>query len=579
MSNETDPTPSTPTRPDALNPSGLIYSAINDKNNTYPEAIGDPSDDVLLEVFNMYATETGYKDAEITTSELDIMRRCYVTDVVNHKMGLFKGHIVETKTNDGGVSEHVNVPVFIKRVTLNQKEQVKIKACIKREKVYYGVLSEKSTSNEICKLKVAFVVKYPSASAVGVFVISEYCEGHTIKDFVIDVFPFLTVDPSETVKTIARKYATKFLIRLAKELLEIILWIHSNGYIYMDIKPDNFIVGVVEYPTTDEMWSSLFSMPRILRAIDFGALQKFNLEVNIYTTNISLEDPVTRSYIATKDKMGNQFFLKQPVGHPPLPPYKIRSTDYNNKIKQDNIFPSEKTLTFKEEKMNSFFSSLFIESFLMRRPIRIVQALYSDVHGAWLMILALIWYCAPYYNTLLIKFILLLRGMIVNDSAGSVKGQWIDDTFCTERVVPYLQTLYTLTEKEDDVLLAIDNTAEEARIEGLERDINRITQEISDGEREKVNISTRFQEITKTNQAREIEVKKFNIEIDKIKKDYVHTAQLHGEIANEFKETLLGGSKTRRKTTRRKTTRRKTTRRKTTRIRIRELKNKKKNNI
>ena len=91
-------------------------------------------------------------------------------------------------------------------------------------------------------MKVAFVVKYPLASAVGVFVISEYCEGHTIKDFVINVFPFSTVDPSETVKTIARKYATKFLIRLAKELLEIILWIHSNGYIYMDIKPDNFIV-------------------------------------------------------------------------------------------------------------------------------------------------------------------------------------------------------------------------------------------------------------------------------------------------------------------------------------------------
>jgi hypothetical protein len=574
MSNETDPTPSTPTRPDALNPRGLIDSAINDY---YPEAIGDPSDDVLLEVFNMYATETGYKDAEITTSELDIMRRCYVTDVVNHKMGLFKGHIVETKTNDGGVSEHVNVPIFIKRVTLNQKEQVKIKACIKREKVYYGVLSEKSTSNEICKLKVAFVVMYPLASAVGVFVISEYCEGHTIKDFVIDVFPFSTVDPSETVKTIARKYATKFLIRLAKELLEIILWIHSNGYIYMDIKPDNFIVGVVEYPTTDEMWSSLFSMPRILRAIDFGALQQFDLKVDIYTTNISLKDPITRSYIAGKD---NQIFLGQPVGHPPLPPYKIRSTDYNNKIKQDNIFPSEKTLKFDKLNMNFFFSSRFIELFIEgRRSIKIVQALYSDVHGAWLMILALIWYCAPYYNTLLIKFILLLRGMIVNDSAGSVKGQWIDDTFCTKRVVPYLQTLYTLTEKGNDVLLAIDNTAEEARIEGLERDIDRITQEISDGEREKVNISTRFQEITKTNQARETEVKKFNIEIDKIKKYYVHTAPLHGEIADAFEGKLLGGSKTRRKTTRRKTTRRKTTRRKTTRIRIRELKNKKKNNI
>jgi serine/threonine protein kinase len=568
MSDETDPTPSTPTRPDALNPSGLIYSAIN---SNYPEAIKDPSDDVLLKVFNMYATKTGYEDAKITTSELDIIRRCYVTDHVNVKLGLFKGHIVETKTNDDGVSEHVNVPVFIKRVTLKQDDKEKIEACIKREKVYYGVLSEKSTHNEICKLKVAFVLMYPSASVVCVFVISEYCEGRTIKDFVINVFPFLTVDPSDVVKTIARKYATKFLIRLAKELLEIILWIHSNGYIYMDIKPDNFIVGVVEYPTTDEMWSSLFSMPRILRAIDFGALQQFNLEVDIHT-DISLKNPVTRSFIAE-----HQLFLGQPVGPFPLPPYKIRSTDYNNTIKQDNIIPSdyESKLTFKKDNMNVFFSSRFIE----KRSMKIVQALYSDVHGAWLMILSLIWYCAPYYNTLLIKFILLLRGMIVNDTAGSVKLEWIDDTFCTDRVVPYLQTLYTLTEKGDEVLLAIDNTAEEARIEGLQRNINRITQEISDGETEKVNISTRFQEITKTNQARETEVNKNKIEIDNIKKYNVHTQPLYREIADAFEGTLLGGSKTRRITKKRRTTRRKTTRRKTTRIRIRELKNKKKNNI
>jgi len=565
MSDETAPTPLTPTRPDALDPSGLIYAAIN---NLHPEATQNPSDDVLLEVFNKYGTETRYEDAKITTSELDIMRRCYVTEGVNVKLGLFKGYIVETKTNDVGVNEHVNVPIFIKRVTLKQDDKAKIEACIKREKVDYGILSEKSTHNEICKLKVAFVVKMYQ-QLVGVFVISEYCEGRNIKDFVMDVFPFSIVDPSDVVKTIARKYATKFLIRLAKELLEIILWIHSNGYIYMDIKPDNFIVGVVEYPTTDEMWTSLFSMPRILRAIDFGALQQFNLEVSIYDTNISLKDPVTRSYIV---KPKDPTFFKQPIGSGPLPPYTIRSTDYNNRIKQDNIFPSDykNKLTFNPKKMNIYFSSQFIE----RISIKIAEALYSDIHGAWLMILSLIWYCAPYYNTLLIKFILLLRGMIVNDTAATYKQQWVDDKFCTERVVPYLQTLYTLTEKGDEVLLAIDNTAEEARIEGLQRNIDRITQEISDGETEKVNISTRFQEITKTNEERVTEIQKTKTEIDNIKTYNVYTQPLYKEVADAFESNLLGGSKTRRRTTRRKTTRRKTTR-----IRIRQLKNKKKNNI
>jgi LysM repeat protein len=567
MSDETAPTPTTPQHRDALDTSGLIYAAIN---NLHPEAIGDPSDDVLLEVFNKYGTETGYEDAKITTSELDIMRRCYVTEGVNVKLGLFKGHIVETKTNDDGVNENVNVPIFIKRVTFDT--QVELKACIKREKVDYGILSEKSTGNEICKLKVAFVLKL-SPTVVGVFVISEYCEGHTIKDFVINVFPFSIVDPSDVEKTIARKYATKFLIRLAKELLEIILWIHSNGYIYMDISPLNFIVGVVDFPTTDEMWTSLFSMPRILRAIDFGALQQFDTRLADRTsTKLVLKNPITRSYIV---KPKDPTFFKQPIGSDTLPPYTIRSTDYNNRIKQDNIFPSDYSYKLNFLKTNLFFSSSLIE----RRSIVIAQALYNDIHGAWLMILSLIWYCAPYYNTLLIKFILLLRGMIVNDTAATYKRQWVDDTFCTERVVPYLQTLYRLTEKGDEVLLAIDNREGERRIDELQKKIVTITQEISDGETEKVNISTRFQEITKSNEERVTEIQKTNTEIDNIKTYNVYTQPLYKEVADSFDSLLLGGSKTRRRTTRRRTTRRKTTRRKTTRIRIRQLKNKKKNNI
>ena len=194
------------------------------------------------------------------------------------------------------------------------------------------------------------------------------------------------------------------------------------------------------------------------------------------------------------------------------------------------------------------------------------------------MILSLVWYCAPYYNTLLIKFILLLRGITVKDNAESISGYLIDDNFL-KLVVPYLQTLYTLTEKGDEVLLAIDNGEGEGRIDELQKKIDTITQDITDGETEKVNISTRLREITKTNEARATEIQKTNTEIDNIKTYNVHTQPLYKEVSESFKSYLLGGSKTRRRTTRRRTTRRKTTRRKTTRIRIRELKNKKKNNI
>lgn len=245
MSDELPPKPSTPLRGNALDPRGLIYPFLKRIN---PNAELDQSDEDLLKVFNIYATETRYDDAKITARDLDIMRRCYATETVNGDRGLYKGHIIETKINDDGVSVDVNVPVFIKRVEFEMKNSQKINACIKREKVDYGKLSEQSTDNEICKLKVTFVLKI-NPTTVYVFVISEFCEGHTISDFVNNVFSFHIVAPgSHDSKTIARKYATKFLIRLAKELLDFILWLHSKRYVYVDIKPENFIVGVVEFP-------------------------------------------------------------------------------------------------------------------------------------------------------------------------------------------------------------------------------------------------------------------------------------------------------------------------------------------
>lgn len=560
-------------RKNTLHPRGLIYSLVNELN---PGANLEQSDDDLLKIFNTYASESGKTDAETSTSDLDIMRRCYVTTTVavdDGIRGLYKGYIVDTQTNDDGSSVNVNVPVFIKQVMFKMSNRKEIDACIKREKIDYGILSEKST-DEICKLKVTFVFKIDTTT-VFVFVISEFCEGHTISDFIKNVFPFSIVDPSDVVKTIARKYATKFLIRLAKELLEIILWIHSNGYIYMDIKPDNFIVGVVELPRTDEMWATLFSMPRILRAIDFGGLQEFDAKLDIVTSAIALKDPIMRSQIMDRS---DRFFFGQFIKSG-LPPYNIRSIDYNNKIKEDKIFPINYNFKLDFKKTGFYFASSMIEK---PTRLKIVEALYNDIHGAWLLVLSLIWYCAPYYNALLIKFIILLRGMIVGDNARSIQNYWVNDAFCSEHVLQYLQSLYTATEAGDAVLLAIDNSADEGRINELQMTIERKRKDIQDGEDEQARISARKQEILKLKEANEAEIKKNNAEIDEIKTYKRHTSKLYDDISKAFKSFLVGGSKARRKepvirTVRRKTTRRRKATRRRTIIRM-QLKNKKKNN-
>ena len=587
----------------ALDPQGMIYNLIK---HIIPE---NTSDEVLLRIFNEYGTENSNEDAKLSKKDLDIMRRCYITTSVSTTKILFRGHIVETETKDG-VDVDVKVNVFVKRLDFSSATQSHdIAACITREKIYYGILSEKSSKNEICKLKVTFVMK--NADSVYVFVISEYCEGHNISTFTIGVFPFSIVDPSDVVKTIARKYATKFLIRLAKELLEIILWMHSNGYIYMDISPENFIVGVVAFPTTEEMWTSLFSMPRILRAIDFGALQQFDTKLDSKTNNVRLIHPIMRSDIMDR----NNIFFGQPIVQVGtvlrphlLPPYNIRSTDYTNNIKHENIFPSNFPSNVNDFRgKNFFFASSMIE-----KPIKIVEALYNDIHGAWLLILSLIWYCAPYYNTLLIKFIVLLRGMIVNDNAISIKGFWVDDAYCNKWVVPYLQTLYEFTENGDEGLLAIDNSADEARISELELSIKTIEQAINDRKKEqailkenyqkeyqeitdilKEKYQKKYQKITELNQTQEEDIKNTKTDILKIKKYETYTGALYDEISNAFKNAenepvLVGGSGRRRKgtaiikTTRRRkiklTRRRKTTRgRKIKLTRSRQLKNKKKN--
>jgi serine/threonine protein kinase len=551
----------------------LIYPLLKKLN---PGANLEQSDDDLLQIFDTYASESGNADAKTSTSDLDIMRRCYATRAVQNG---FKGHIVDTQTNDDGSSVDVNVPVFIKRVMFEMSRKKiaegiaqEIAACIKREKIDYGILSKKST-DEICKLKVTFVLKIHTT--VLVFVISEFCEGYNIRDFITKVFPFSIVDPSDVVKTIARKYATKFLIRLAKELLEIILWIHSNGYIYMDIRPDNFIVGVVELPRTDEMWATLFSMPRILRAIDFGGLQEFDAKLDIITSTIALKDPIMRSQIMDRS---DRYFFEQFI-ESGLPPYNIRSIDYNNKIKQDKIFPINYNFKLDFKQTGFYFASSMID----KKPTRlkIVEALYNDIHGAWLLVLSLIWYCAPYYNALLINFIILLRGMIVGDNARSIQNYWVNDAFCSEHVLQYLQSLYTATEAGDAVLLAIDNSADEGRINELQMTIERKRKDIQDGEDEQRRISARQQEILKLKEANEAEIKENNAKINEIKTYKRHTSRLYNDISENFKSEnghpiLVGGSKARRKEPVIRTVRRKTTRRRTRKRR--QLKNKKKNN-
>ena len=488
MSDELPPKPSTPLRGNALDPRGLIYLFLKHIN---PNAELDQSDEDLLKVFNIYATETGNADAKTSTSDLDIMRRCYTDTTVNESRGLYKGHIIETKINDDGSSVDVNVPVFIKRVEFEMKNSQKINACIKREKVDYGKLSEQSTDNEICKLKVTFVLK-TDEKTVYVFVISEFCEGYTISDFVMKVFPFDIVAPgADDPKTIARKYATKFLIRLAKELLDFILWLHSKRYVYVDIKPENFIVGVVEFPKTEEAWADVFARPRIIRAIDFGGLQEYSTYGQQKIDVVQFKDPVTHSGIM--DANGTQFFGRNVDGL--LPPFALRSTDFSNRIKSTDFFPESYSfeLNFKLQDIlpkDVIYTSRGVMNTIYDRKARGIisadLAIYMDVYGAWILILSFLWYCAPHYNVLLIKFMVLLRSMIVKDNAETIWENDVNATFCKNHVAPYLLELYTEA-SIDENLFAIDNTTKNTE---MKLEFTRLEESLRANDREKQKLET-----------------------------------------------------------------------------------------
>jgi hypothetical protein len=528
------------------------------------------SDAELLEIFNTYGNENSQNDgAKITMDDLHLIVRCRVTEFANTEGTLFKGVIEVSGKEENVFIKRVNFKTTDPNSETAKLENTNLRECISREKMNYGTLSGKSTSNEICKLKVAFVLKMLDGSTE-VFVISEYCEGYTIRDFIKRVFPFSIVEPTDknSAETIARKYATKFLIRLAIELLEIILWIHSNGYIYTDIRPDNFIVGIVDLPTTEAMWYVIFSRPRILRAIDFGALQGGGFVTtkppDFYNKNgIRLKRPILRSYIVDNIDEPVKTFFGQPIVNDILPPYKIRSTDYKNELKIDNFFPSNYSFNLRFGPNSPFFSSAIIDAHGAQSFNRLK---YTDIHGAWLLILSLIWYCAPLYNVVLIKFIVLLRGMIVYDNATSVWGIPVTDDFCKNKVLSYLRRLYV-----NDDFLAIDNTSNEANVSELnsknvetgntkveyDAELRRMEAEIRRMEAECSVLRNRIYDVGK-------EIKDRNVEINNLNAQGEKTGPIYNEIATLFEgNPLRGGTRAKSsKSRRRKTTRRnKTTRR------------------
>lgn len=63
-------------------------------------------------------------------------------------------------------------------------------------------------------------------------------------------------------KSKAKKFRLKTIILMAIQLLDIMKFIHSKGYIHRDIKPDNFVIG------TNHSDNKLF-------CIDFGIAKKF----------------------------------------------------------------------------------------------------------------------------------------------------------------------------------------------------------------------------------------------------------------------------------------------------------------
>jgi len=527
-------------RKNTLHPRGLIYPFVKHVN---PEAKleQEQSDDDLLQIFDTYATETGNADAKTSTSDLDIMRRCYVDTTVKEGSGLYKGHIVDTQTKDDGSSVDVNVLVFIKRVVFAMRDHEYIAACIKREKVDYGKLSEQSTDNEICKLKVTFVLKI-NPTTVYVFVISEFCEGYTIKDFVMNVFPFVAPVGDADPKTIARKYATKFLIRLAKELLDFILWLHSKRYVYVDIKPENFIVGVIEFPKTEEDWTKVFARQRIIRAIDFGALQEYSKQGSVVLTA-----PVMHSSIMDLD---DTLFFGQVVDSVSssdwrtsryLPPFTIRTTDFSNKIKSTDVFPESYSLKLNFlppmvlPKYIYYPSYSIIELGIKNHRITADQAIYMDVYGAWLLILSLLWYCAPYYNTLLIKFIVLLRGMIAKDDVkvSTIWGNQVNATFCKNHVAPYLLELYTEA-SNDENLLAIDNTTHDDKITEMKLEFTRLDESLRAIAAEKIELSKRIGDNDREKQKLETDITKNKTEMKNVQTYCEQTGPIYNEIAALF---------------------------------------------
>lgn len=76
------------------------------------------------------------------------------------------------------------------------------------------------------------------------------------------IFEKLGPNLEELFQKCGRKFSLKTTIQIAVRMLELIEYVHSCSYVYLDIKPDNFLIGMKKHD-------------KKLYLVDFGLAHKF----------------------------------------------------------------------------------------------------------------------------------------------------------------------------------------------------------------------------------------------------------------------------------------------------------------
>jgi serine/threonine protein kinase len=131
-----------------------------------------------------------------------------------------------------------NQDIVALKIPIKTKERDGLKSLLDEAKVYKRLIenSENSREHGIAQMKVT-----------------------TCKDRKIIVMDLLG-ESLESLLAKSKKFGIKTVILLAIEMIEIIKYIHTCGYIHRDLKPDNFVLG---------------NEKRRLFCIDFGLAKKY----------------------------------------------------------------------------------------------------------------------------------------------------------------------------------------------------------------------------------------------------------------------------------------------------------------